>query len=75
MNNSEKLLKLFSSFFENGILSSQDVKKELLNKLNFKKDKIVNKLDLVSRKEFEVLKQIVLKQEKELKNFKKKRTK
>jgi|TARA_B100001093_G_C26757671_1_gene984170 BMFP domain-containing protein YqiC len=75
MNNSEKLLKLLSSFVENGILSSQDVKKELLTNLNFKKDKIVNKLDLVSRKEFEVLKQIVLKQEKELKNFKKKRTK
>ena len=39
MNNSEKLLKLLSSFVENGILSSQDVKKELLTNLNFKKDK------------------------------------
>ena len=34
MNNKEKILKLLSSFIEKGILTSEDIKKEILN--NFK---------------------------------------
>ena len=71
MNNSEKILKLISSFVENGILTSQDAKKEILNKLKFQKDDIIDKLDLVPRQEFEILKKIVLKQNKEIKKLKK----
>ena len=71
MNNSEKILKLISSFVENGILTSQDAKKEILNNLKFKKDEIIDKLDLVPRQEFEILKKIVLKQNKEIKKLKK----
>ena len=63
MNNSEKILKTISSLIENGILTSKDLKKELSTDLKFKKDKIINKLQLVSREEFEVLKKLVQKQD------------
>ena len=48
MNNSEKIIKAISSLIENGILTSKDIKKELSTDLKFKKDKIINKLQLVS---------------------------
>ena len=63
MNNSEKILKSLSSLIENGILTSKDIKKEISTDLKFKKDKIINRLDLVPREEFEVLKKIVQKQD------------
>ena len=62
MSNSEKILKLLSSLIENGILTSKDIKKEISTDLKFKKDKIINKLELVSREEFEILKKLVQKQ-------------
>ena len=63
MSNSEKILKSLSSLIENGILTSSDIKKEISTDLKFKKDKIINKLQLVSREEFEVLKKLVQKQD------------
>ena len=63
MSNSEKILKSLSRLIENGILTSQDIQKEMSSELKFKKDKIINKLQLVSREEFEVLKKIVQKQD------------
>ena len=63
MNNSEKLFKTLSSLIENGILTSKDIKKEISTDLKFQRDKIINKLQLVSREEFEVLKKLVQKQE------------
>ena len=71
MKNSEKLLELISVFIKNGILTSQDVRKEILNNLKFKKDNLIDKLQLVSREEFEILKKIVQKQDKEIKKLKK----
>ncbi len=73
MNNSEKILKTISSLIENGILTSKDIKKELSTDLKFKKDKIINKLQLVSREEFEVLKKLVQKQDIIIKNLQKKK--
>ena len=76
MNNSEKLLKTLSSLIENGILTSKDIQKEISTDLKFKRDKLVDKLQLVSREEFEVLKKLVYKQEKIIKKLsKKKKTK
>ena len=63
MNNSEKILKTLSNLIENGILSSKDFKKEISTNLKFKKEKIINKLQLVSREEFEILKKIVQRQD------------
>ena len=72
MKKSEKLLQALSSLVENGILSSKDIKKEIENNLQFKRDKLIDKLKLVSREEFSVLKKIVQKQAKEIKILKKK---
>ena len=69
MNNSEKFLKILTDLVEKGILSSQDVKKEILTNLRFQKSTLVSKLELVSRDEFEILKKIVQKQEKTLKKL------
>ena len=73
MSNSEKILKVLSNLIENGLLSSKDLKKEISNELKFKKDKIVNKLELVSRQEFEILKKIVQKQDATIKKILKKK--
>tara|TARA_B000000557_G_C20478214_1_gene318452 strand:- start:180 stop:410 length:231 start_codon:yes stop_codon:yes gene_type:complete len=75
MRNSEKILKSLSSLIENGILTSNDIKKEISTDLKFTRDKIINKLDLVSREEFEVLKKIVQKQELIIKKLKEKKLK
>tara|TARA_B100001248_G_scaffold247404_1_gene218856 strand:- start:1318 stop:1563 length:246 start_codon:yes stop_codon:yes gene_type:complete len=63
MKNSEKILKTISNLIENGILTSKDIQNELSTNFKFKKDIILNKLELVSREEFEVLKKIVQKQD------------
>ena len=73
MNNSEKILKLISNFIETGILTSQDARKELINNLKFKRDDLIDKLELVSRVEFNVLKKIIEKQQKQIDQLKKKK--
>ena len=71
MNKSEKILKLLSNFIETGILTSQDTKKELINSLKFKRDNLIDKLELVSRDEFNILKKIIEKQQKQINLLKK----
>ena len=76
MSNSEKILKSLSNLIENGILTSNDIKKEISTDLKFTKDKFINKLELVSREEFEILKKIVQKQDATIKELlKRKKTK
>ena len=69
MSDKEKILKTLSSLLETGILTVNDVKKELITNLKFRKDNIVSKLDLVSREEFEVLKKLVEKQDQKIKKL------
>ena len=75
MSNSEKLLKTLSSLLENGILTSKDIQREISTDLKFTRDKLINKFQLVSREEFEVLKKLVQKQEATIKLLKKKKSK
>ena len=75
MKSSEKFLKLVSSIVENGILTSQDMRKEILTNLRFQKDSIIDSLKLVSREEFEVLKKVIQIQEIEIKKLKLKKKK
>ncbi len=72
MSDKEKILKTLSSLLETGILTVNDVKKEFSTNLKFRKDSIVNKLDLVSREEFEILKKLVEKQDIKIKKLLKK---
>ncbi len=71
MKNSEKILKVLSDLIESGILSSKDLRKEISTDFKFKKEKILNKLNLVSREEFEVLKKLVQKQDTIISDLKK----
>ena len=72
MTDKDKILKTLSSLLETGILTVNDVKKELLTNLKFKKDDIIGKLDLVSKEEFEILKKVVEKQDLKIKKISKK---
>ena len=72
MSDKEKILKTLSSLLETGILTVNDVKKELITNFKFRKDNIVSKLDLVSREEFDVLKKLVEKQDTKIKQLSKK---
>ena len=72
MSDKDKILKTLSSLLETGILTANDIKKELITNLKFKKNNIANKLDLVSREEFEVLKTLVDKQNIKIKKLLKK---
>tara|TARA_Y100000741_G_C17891532_1_gene411352 strand:+ start:203 stop:442 length:240 start_codon:yes stop_codon:yes gene_type:complete len=72
VSDKEKILKTLSSLLETGILTFSDVRKELITNFKFKKDDLVNKLDLVSREEFEALKKLVEKQELRIKKITKK---
>ena len=63
MSNSEKILKSLTTLIENGILTSKDIKEEIYTDWKFKRDKIIGKLELVSREEFEILKKTVQRQD------------
>ena len=75
MSSSEKFFKILSSALEKGIITTQDIKKNLKNNFEFEKDKFIKKFDLVTREEFEILKKIVKNQDKVLKKIKKKKIK
>mgnify|MGYP006872212012 CR=1 FL=1 len=49
MKESHKILNSISSLLSNGILTSKVIRKEISTDLKFKKDNIINKLELISR--------------------------
>ena len=51
------------------------MKLNYLTSIKFKKEDLVNKLDLVTKDEFAILKKIIDKQQKEINNLKKKKFK
>ncbi len=71
MSDKEKILKTLSTLLETGILTANDIKKELITSFKFKKDNLIDQLDLVSREDFDALKKLVEKQDIELKKLKK----
>ena len=73
MSKSEKFLKTLSGLIENGILTSKDIQREISTDLKFTRDKLINKFQLVSREEFEVLKKLVKKQDLAIKKLSKKK--
>ena len=70
MEKYNKLLKNITEIIEKGLFTSKDLKKEVEDLLNSKIEIIANKFNLVSREEFEVLKKIVQKQNKEINKLK-----
>ena len=75
MSNPEKIIKVLSDLLEQGVLSSQDIKKEIMTDIKFKRDNLIDKLELVSRDEFNMLKKLVQKQAEEIDKLKKKKSK
>lgn len=71
MTDKDKILKTLSTLLETGILTANDIKKELVTSFKFKKDNLIDQLDLVSREDFDALKKLVEKQDIELKKLKK----
>jgi BMFP domain-containing protein YqiC len=73
----EKYNKLFGNItqlIEKGLLTSKDLKKDAEGLLKFKMEIIANKLNLISREEFEVQKKIIEKLQKELEKLKNQKT-
>ena len=79
MKNSKFIFDKFTKLFEQGLISSKDLKSELITILKSKRDEIVLKMKLTSKEEFEVLSKRVENLELQIKKRnsqnKKKRTK
>ena len=70
MEKYNKLLRNIAELIEKGLFNSKDLKKEVETSLKFKIETIANKLNLVSREEFEVQKKIVRKLKSDLEKLK-----
>ena len=66
MEKYNKLLRNITELIEKGLFSSKDLKKEAGDSLKLKMEIIANKLNLVSREEFEIQKKILQKLQKDL---------
>tara|TARA_B100001250_G_scaffold411788_1_gene441270 strand:+ start:842 stop:1096 length:255 start_codon:yes stop_codon:yes gene_type:complete len=79
MKNSKFIFDKFTKLLEQGLISSKDLKSELITILKSKRDEIVLKMKLTSKEEFEVLSKRVENLELQIKKRnsqkKKKRTK
>ena len=66
MEKYNKFLRNITELIEKGLFTSRDLKKEVENALRFKVENIANRLNLVSREEFEVQKKRIEKLQKDL---------
>jgi len=75
MEKYNKLLRNIAELIEKGLFTSKDLKKEVEDAIKFKIEIIANKLNFVSREEFEIQKKIVTKLQKDLAKIKIKKVK
>ena len=73
MSKSKILINRLAKLIEDGVLTTKDISDEIKNSLNFKKEGVINKLNLVSRDEFEIQKARLDKIQEELNKIKKKK--
>ena len=66
MEKYNKFLRNITELIEKGLFTSRDLKKEVENVLKFKVENIANRLNLVTREEFEVQKKRIEKLQKDL---------
>ena len=55
MKNSQIIIDKLAKLFEQGLISSKDITKELMTILKSKRDEIVFKMKLTSKDDFEIL--------------------
>ena len=75
MEKYNKLLRNITELIEKGLFSSRDLKKGVEDSLKLKMEIIANKLNLVSREEFEIQKKMLEKLQKDLMKIKNKKIK
>ena len=75
MEKYNKLLRNITELIEKGLFSSKDLKKEVEDSLKLRMEIIANKLNLVSREEFEIQKKLLEKLQKDLMKIKNKKIK
>ena len=75
MEKYNKFLRNITELIEKGLFTSKDLKKEVEDAIKFKAENIANRLNLVTREEFEVQKKLVEKLQKDLSNLKTKKRK
>ena len=66
MEKYNKFLRNITELIEKGLFSSKDLKKEVEDAIKFKVENVTNRLNLVSREEFEVQKKRIEKLQKDL---------
>ena len=66
MEKYNKFLRNITELIEKGLFTSRDLKKEVEDAFKFKVENIANRLNLVSREEFEVQKKRIEKLQKDL---------
>jgi len=75
MEKYNKFLRNITELIEKGLFTSKDLKKEVGDAIKFKAENIANRLNLVSREEFEVQKKRIEKLQKDLIKLKTKKKK
>tara|TARA_X000000368_G_C22933292_1_gene668657 strand:- start:418 stop:651 length:234 start_codon:yes stop_codon:yes gene_type:complete len=75
MEKYNKLLRNITELIEKGLFNSKDIKKDLEDLVKFKAENMANKLNLVSREEFNIQKKLIEKIQKDLINIKAKKKK
>ena len=75
MSKSKILIDKVAKLIEQGMVTSKDLGDEIKNILKFKQDEIINKLNFVSKDEFEIQKKRLDKIEKKLNEVLKKKNK
>ena len=75
MKNSKFVFDKFTKILEQGLISSRDLKNEIVNILKSKRDEIVFKMKLTSKDEFDILSKRVENLEKKLDKFQLKKRK
>ena len=73
MSKSKIFINRLAKLIEEGLLTSRDIGDEIKNSLNYKKESVINKLNLVTRDEFEIQKDRLDKIQEELGKIKKRK--
>ena len=73
MSKSKILIDRLAKLIDEGLLTSKDIGDEIKKSLNYKKESVINKLNLVTRDEFEIQKARLDKIQEEFGKFKKRK--
>ena len=72
MSKSKILIDRLAKLIEDGLTNSKDIRSEIRSLLKFNKENIINKLNLVTREEFDIQKERLNKIQKKFDKFKRK---